>query len=956
MASESGENVGRSDGIRDEFYEGVMNHAFVDYMMSVIVSRALPDVRDGLKPVHRRILYVMQKLGYHAGKAPNKCARIVGDTMGVYHPHGDSAIYEALVRMAQPWKQSANLIEGQGNFGNQDGDGAAAMRYTEARLTRVGHEVTSDVQGGTVDFRPNYDGKDREPVVLPARFPNILVNGGSGIAVGMASDIPTHNLAEAIDATLMLIDNPSATVDDVLAIMPGPDLPTSGIIMGRAKIREAYTTGRGSIPVVGVWKVEDMKRGRQQVVITEIPFDVLKGKLVEKIGDLVKEKRLDGVSDVRDESSSREGVRVVIELRADASPEVVMATVKKSTEFQTTLKFNATCLSSKGEPREMGVVEILTEFVKFRREVVLRRTLRSLDEARDQQIKQIAYYSAVSRMDEVVALIRASRDTDEATVKLMGLDFDVDDDLAKIIIEADPDSVPAPTFRFTEVQAAAVLSLSLSKLTGMAREKIAEDLRQIDGEIRGLIQIVENQPVLDGVVRRELEEIKAKYKRPRRTQIIAAEADDIDEECLIERKDVVVTLTKTGYVKRTEMAAYRAQRRGGKGKSGMETRDDDFVIEARVCTTRTPLLVFTSRGQAHALKAWRLPDAPANAKGRPIVNFIDQLREGEKVTALVPLPEDRNEVEDTTLVFVTSFGSVRRNNISDFLDLRKGGKIAMPLEDENGVSIGALKAVLVARKDDDILLATSSGMCIRFPVEDLRVFQSRTSPGVRGIAFKRVGDEVVDACVLPHSDAAPVEREVFLAGGSAFFRRDRDFVNESGEPKALPVSIVVDEAPEEDKPDRVLASLTIDRMDAMRGEERLLLTVTENGYGKRSSSHEYRVSGRGGSGITGAEINERTGGMVSCLIVSDGDQLMLMTDGGQAIRTQVSSLSILGRSTRGVKLLSVPDGQKIASVALVASAGTAEDMDVFPAEEGGDAAAPPAADDGMPDAVAASGE
>ena len=914
-------------GIRKEPLDDVVTRKFLDYGMSVIVNRALPDVRDGLKPVHRRILYAMVEGGYTHSKSFNKSSRIVGEVMGKFHPHGDLAIYATMVRMTQAWKNRAVTIEGQGNFGNIDGDGAAASRYTEARLSQLGQEIVSDVANGTVDFRPNYDGRESEPIVMPARFPNILVNGGSGIAVGMASDFPTHNLGETIDAAILVLDNPETTVDDIMAVMPGPDLPTAGIIMGRARIREAYVTGRGSIPVVGVAKIEDMKRGRQQVVLTEIPFDVVKSSLVERIGGLVNEKEIEGVSDVRDESSGREGVRIVIELRADASPEIVLNMLRKKTAFQSTLPCNFTCLSSRGEPKVMGVVEILTEFVKFRREVVLRRTLQALDKARDEQVRQIALYAAVAQVDDVVQMIRTSRDRDEATARLMGVDFPVDAELAQLIREADPDAHPGETFRFTDVQADAVLRLNLASLTGLAREEIASELRAIAGRIRGLLQIIEHPAVLNDVVRREMLEVKAKWANPRLTKIESSEADDIDEESLVERKDVVVTLTKNGYVKRTELASYRSQKRGGKGRSGMETRDEDFVIEARVCTTRTPLLVFTSRGMVYAIKAWRLPEAAANAKGRPIINFLPALKEGEKVSAMLPLPEDRDSFEHKSLVFVADDGSVRRNNISDFLDIKRNGKIAYPVEDDKGVQRARLVAILLADENQDVLVATSVGQAVRFSISDLRVFQSRSSTGVRGITLKHSDDRVVDACVLAAAQGTPMERDAYLAGGSMFLR-EPELLNDAGERRPIPDTITLVPAPDAERPDRLMATLAADRMEALRADERFLLTVTANGYGKRSSTHEYRNTNRGGVGTMAASINDTTGALVNCLLAGNDDQLVLMTDGGKTIRPRVADISVLGRKTRGVRLLSVPEGQKVVSVALVAPDGVEDENEL----------------------------
>ncbi|AOG03362.1 DNA gyrase subunit A [Bosea sp. RAC05] len=915
----------------------IFSQDYLDYAMSVIVSRALPDVRDGLKPVHRRIMYGMETGGYDANKPYKKSARIVGDVMGKYHPHGDQAIYFALVRLAQDFKVRHPLIDGQGNFGSMDGDPPAAMRYTESRMTRLAHFLTADIDKSTVDFKPNYDGKEKEPVVLPARFPNLLVNGQMGIAVGMAANIPTHNLGEVIDACLIVLDNEHATLDDLMQVMPGPDFPTAGIIMGRSGIRQAYLTGRGSIMMSGIAVIEEGKRGRNRIVITELPYDVNKTFLVEKIAEyvnMVAKAKVDdasvsqyrpfgGISDIRDESN-QESMRVVIDLKPDAEPAVVLNALRKYTDFQSTFGYNATCLNSKGQPNEMGLQQILTEFVAFRRECVTKRTIHELDEARGRQLKQIALYAAMDRIDQIIALIRSAEDDDEAASKLMQIDFAITEELATLIRDADPDAAPAATFRLSLPQANAILAVSLKQLSRMGRDKIANELRTIAATIRGLLPILSDRRVLDNVIRMEFMEIRDKHANKRLTRIETTEADEIDNEALIERRDVVVTLTSSGYVKRTELSAYRAQRRGGKGKTGMETKDDDFVISTSVCTTRTPLLAFTAKGHVYAIKAHRLPDANANAKGRPIVNFIE-LKPGDSVRSLVPLPEDRASLDNLNLLFVTDFGDVRRSRATDFSDLRRGGKIAMRLENEDGSSIGKIVSVLVARDDEDILLATASGQVIRFPIEDLRIIASNLSTGVRGISFKGKDgkDFVVDACILAHTDANWIERDLYLAKGTLFLKKG-DLVNEQGESR-ITDNVTVEDAPEADKPDRVKVTLSVPRMAEMAAEERFLLTISALGYGKRTSSHEYRVTGRSGSGIVGAVINEGTGDLVTCLPVNDDDGLVIVTDGGQAIRTRVSDISSLGRATKGVRVFSLPEGQKVSGVARIASDDGAEE-------------------------------
>ena len=905
-------------------YTAEFRKSYVTYAMSVIVARALPDVRDGLKPVHRRIIYQMFEGDFHSNKKHNKSARIVGDVMGKLHPHGDAAIYDAMVRLGQPWKLRVPLIDGQGNFGSMDGDPPAASRYTEARMAGLAHELTHDINKNTVPFVPNYDGSQREPTVLPARYPNLLVNGNAGIAVGMATNIATHNLGEVIDATLLLMDRPDATLEEVMEIIPGPDFPTKGVIMGRTGIRNAYDTGRGSIIISGVAEIEEGKRGRSQIVISELPYDVVKEEFVAKIADLVNGKQIEGISDLRDESDRNDAVRVVIDVKADGDPTLILNGLRKLTDFQKSFGYNATCLASSGKPMEMGIIQMLTEFVAFRRECVRKRTIFELDKTRDSQMKQIALYAATVDIDEVVRIVRTSPDVDTARRRLMERAFDADEDLMGLIREADPDADVQPTFYLNEVQANAILELSLRRLTGLERERIAEDLKGLAGEIRGYLHILHDPARLDEIIREELASIKAKYATPRLTRIETTEADQIDDEALVERKDVVVTLTRTGYVKRTDLGAFRAQKRGGKGKAGMDTKDDDFVISTIACTTKTPLLVFTDKGQAYSLKGYRLPEAAPNARGKYIGNLIE-LRPGERVTALVPLPEERDEIESMGLIFITSFGTVRRNSAKDFLDIKRNGKIAMKLDGEGGSEGGSLVAVLVASETDNVLVATANGMAIRFPVDECRIMSSRESVGVRAINLKD-RDRVVDATILVGSSAETIERDVYLAGGTLFLR-EKDLLNAEGVRRPTPSTVTIVPAPEEGKEDRLKVTLSAIRMEELRQEERFLLTVTENGFGKRSSTHEYRVTARGLNGITGAEITKATGPLVACLLANDDDGLMLITDGGQTIRTRTSDVSVIGRTSRGVRLLSLPEGQKLVSVARVNGEDMPEDED-----------------------------
>jgi DNA gyrase subunit A len=922
--------------------EQEMRRAYLDYAMSVIVARALPDVRDGLKPVHRRILFGMSEGGYHSNKPYKKSARIVGDVMGKYHPHGDSAIYDAMVRMAQVWSLRVTLVDGQGNFGSVDGDPPAAMRYTEARMNHAAHDMVVDLvaekvadrkgRRDTIDFKDNYDGGDVEPVVLPARFPNLLVNGAEGIAVGMACKIPTHNLVEAVDASLLMLDNPDAGIDDILGVMPGPDFPTGGVILGRAAIRSYFETGRGSITLSGVATVEDAARGgrrnadRQRIVITQLPYQVVKERFVEAVAELVNEKdpnkRLEGIDDIRDESDS-EGMSVVIDLKKGVDPAVVMAKLRKHTSFVVSYPVNNTCLNSRGKPECMPVKQMIQEFLDFRRQVVTRRTVFLLDQARDSLHRQLGLYLAISMVDEVVRLIRSSADADEARSRLMGLAFPATSEFVQLVREADPDASIGESIHLSRIQADAVLGLSLRRLTGLERDKIAQESRELSEQIRYYTSILGDPEVLKGVVRDELVQVRAKYPMPRSTVIEASEMDDVTDEDLVERKDIIVTVTRANYAKRTFLDSYREQARGGKGKTGMETRDDDFVIRTLTCTTRTPLIVITSQGQAFSMKAWRLPDSPPSGRGRPLQNILPPV-EGETVAAILPLPEDRAECESKSILFVTDFGDIRRNDATDFLDIKRNGKVAIRLNDENGNPQGRLIDVLLCDDTDDVLIATRLGQVIRFPVKELRVFQTRTSTGVKGIKLGK-DDAVINACVLPHSERSPDERTAYLRGGVAK-TSERKPRAERGPPGPTNTvehpwgRIVVSEREEDDEvvTEREVA-LSNPTLLAMQAEEIHLLTVSELGYGKRSSSFDFRVTGRGGKGIAAMDLSEQTGSLVACFPVTESDGLVFATDGGQMIRTRVSEISVIGRASRGVRLFRIPESQRIVDAAKVAS-------------------------------------
>ncbi|MFC4236117.1 DNA gyrase subunit A [Thalassospira xianhensis] len=913
--------------------EDEMRTSYLNYAMSVIVSRALPDVRDGLKPVHRRILYTMDESGVVSSKPHKKSARVVGEVMGKYHPHGDSAIYDSMVRMAQPFQMSSILIDGQGNFGSIDGDSPAAMRYTEARMSPLAESMVADmiVSGGmeagqsgyaarksgrdTVDFIANYDGTLLQPTVLPTRFPNVLVNGGAGIAVGMATNIPTHNLGEVIDATLAMIDNPSLTLDEFMAFVPGPDFPTGGVVMGAQSIRTAMETGRGSLYVSGVAHIEE-NGGRQRVVLTELPYAVNKEELVSRIGALVtgvasdKKKsrtisvipdhqRILGVSDLRDESDGT-GIRVVIDLKRDTDPNLVLSKLRKYTRFCTTFSVNATCLNAYNQPEVMGAMRMVSEFIQFRKQVVRRRTIYLLDEARDELAKQIGLYAARSCVEEVVKIIRSSKDPEAARIGLMAMSFATNGELGALIAACDPDVAVPEFFTLSMAQAKAVLALRLSSLTALELDKISERIQTIIASIRGYEEVLNNEETLKDIIRNELAEVRAKFSTPRRTRIESFAPGDVSEDELVEQKAVFLTLTGQGYVKITPLDAYREQSRGGKGRAGMETKEDDFVQKSMVCNTRTPLLFFTSRGIAHTVRAYKLPETAPNSRGKPIVNFIN-LRPGETIAAVLPLPEDKADFDGKFMMFVTDRGEVRRNRATDFSQVNKSGKIAMKLEDANGQPTAALINVLLAEKGDDIALSTSSGRSVRFPITDVRVFSGRNSTGNKGVALT-ASDRVVGATILRHFDATAAEREAYLSGGSCVIKHP-------------------------DKEDEKV-TLSAERLAEMAEAEQYLLTVTERGYGKRFSSYDFRTTSRGTQGVKAGTFSKVTGDLVACACVLPTDSLVLVTDGGQVIRTpvstqkengQITEIRVMSRTARGVKLFEIPDDQRIVDVAIIAN-------------------------------------
>ena len=803
--------------------EDEMRRSYLDYAMSVIVSRALPDVRDGLKPVHRRILYGMKEQGNDWNRAYRKCAKTVGEVMGNYHPHGDNAIYDALVRMAQDFSMRLPLVDGQGNFGSMDGDAAAAMRYTESRLTRVASDgLLEDIDKDTVDFQPNYDETSKEPVVLPARFPNLLVNGAGGIAVGMATNIPPHNLGEVINGCIAYLDNPAITVAELNEIVPGPDFPTGGLILGRSGIRSAYETGRGSVVMRGRVSVENLPRDREALIITEIPYQVNKSRLAARIGELAREKTIEGIADIRDESN-REGVRLVIEVRRDAMPEVVLNQLYRYTALQTSFGVNMLAIDN-GRPGMMTIKEIITAFVRFREEVITRRTIFELGKARERAHILAGLAIAVANIDEVIRLIRAAPDPNAAREALLARSWPAEQvaDLIALIDEPGHKVAEDGTYRLSEAQARAILELRLQRLTGLEREKIAEELKELAAQILDLLDILGSRERLLSVLRGELVEIKERFGDARRTTIEDVEFEH-DVEDLIQREDMVVTVTHNGYIKRVPLSTYRAQRRGGKGRSGMATRDKDFVNKVCVCNTHTPVLFFSSRGMAYKLKVYKLPVASPQARGRPMVNLLP-LQEGETITTTMAMPEDEDTWNEFFVMFATSAGTVRRNRLSDFVRVQANGKIAMKLEE------GArLVSVQTCNEDQDVLLATAAGKCVRFPMEDVRLFAGRTSAGVRGIKLA-ADDHVISMSILDHVEVDTEQRD-------AYFLRDRDEAQLSE--AALATKRSLDPA----------------RAEELAGKEQFILAIAEDGLGKRSSAYEYRITARGGKGIDNLDLS-----------------------------------------------------------------------------------------------------
>jgi DNA gyrase subunit A len=870
-----------------------MKTSYLDYAMSVIVARALPDVRDGLKPVHRRILYSAHESGYTHNKPYKKSARIVGDVMGKYHPHGDSAIYDALARMAQDWSMRLPLIDGQGNFGSMDPDPPAAMRYTEARLQRVADEaLLEDLEKDTVDFVPNYDGSEREPSVLPARFPNLLVNGAGGIAVGMATNIPPHNLGEVLDACRAYMDNPAIGTEELMQFVPAPDFPTGAQLFGQAGLRQAYQTGRGSVMMRAKATVEEGRGDRRSIVLTEIPYQVGKSGLVEKIAEAVKDKRIEGVSDIRDESN-REGVRVVIELKRDASTEVVLNQLYRYTPAQSSFAFNMLAIRG-GRPELMGLRDIIEAFIKFREEVITRRSKYELARARDRAHLLLGLVVAVNNLDEVVRIIRGSGSPAEARETLLAREWDI----AQIrpyleLVEAVSHEEQGDTYRLSDAQVRAILDLRLHRLTALGRDEIGNELKALAASIEELLSILRDRVKLYAVMRAEFDAVQA-FATPRRTQVIA-NADDIDDEDLIEREDMVVTVTMGGYIKRTPLDAFRAQKRGGKGRSGMATKEEDAVTRLFVTSTHTPVLFFSSLGRVYRQKVWRLPEGAPQARGRPLVNLLP-LAAGETITTVLPLPEDEADWGKLHIMFATAHGTVRRNSMDAFTNVPTAGKIAMRFgTGEEGDATDRLIGVALLTEEDDVLLATKCGKAIRFSATDVREFQSRTATGVRGISLAD-GDEVISLSILKGFPATTEERDAYL--------------------RAAPW-----------KENENETTLSSDRMAEFAAAEEFILTVTSNGFGKRTSAYEYRRTNRGGQGITNIDATLRNGAVVASFPAHNGEQLMLVTDQAKLIRTTVGDIRIIGRNSQGVRIFDVGEGEHVVSAAKISDENEAETVD-----------------------------
>jgi DNA gyrase subunit A len=874
--------------------------------MSVIVSRALPDVRDGLKPVHRRILYASHESGYHWNRKYVKSARPVADVMGKYHPHGDASIYDALVRMAQDWSMRVPLIDGQGNFGSIDGDPPAAMRYTEARLAKVAHELLEDIDKDTVDFQDTYDASGAEPRVIPARFPNLLVNGSGGIAVGMATNIPPHNLAEVCNGAIAIIDNPAIELTDLMEIIPGPDFPTGGIVLGRSGIYNAYSTGRGSIVMRGKVDIEPIRGDREAIVITEVPFQLNKASMIEKMAELVRDKRIEGISDIRDESD-RQGYRVVIELKRDANAEVILNQLYRYTPLQTSFGANVVALNG-GKPEVLTLIDMLKAFVSFREEVISRRTKYLLRKARDRAHVLVGLAIAVANIDEVIKLIRHAPDPQTAREQLMERRWPAADVESLIHLIDDPRHRinDDGTYNLSEEQARAILELRLQRLTALGRDEIGDELNTIGEEIRDYLDILSSRARIQQIVKDELAAVRDEFGTPRRTELADGGAD-MDDEDLIQREDMVVTVSHSGYIKRVPLSLYRAQRRGGKGRSGMSTKNEDFVTRLFVANTHTPVLFFSSRGIVYKEKVWRLPVGSPQSRGKALINMLP-LQQGERITTIMPLPEDEASWGELDVMFATTRGTVRRNKLSDFVQVNRNGKIAMKL-DEGDEILG----VETCTENDDVLLTVASGQCIRFSVSDVRVFAGRNSVGVRGISMAE-GDRAISMTIIEHVDADASERAAYLKRSAA----ERRTLSGNGDEEEIALT---NEDVGED------AQLSEERYEFLKMHEQFVLTVTEFGYGKRSSSYDFRLTNRGGKGIRATDVSkvDEIGPLVAAFPVGNEDQIMLVSDGGTVIRVPVHGIRFASRATKGVTIFNTAEGEKVVSVERISEPGSDED-------------------------------
>ncbi len=876
-------------GVLPVTIESEMSSSYLDYAMSVIVSRAIPDVRDGLKPVHRRILYSMSQMGLDYNKPFRKSARVVGDVIGKYHPHGDSAVYESLVRMAQSFSMMAPLIEGQGNFGSVDGDRPAAMRYTECRLEKITTLMLEDIDKDCIEYQENYDGSESEPTVLTSKFPNLLINGAGGIAVGMATNIPPHNLSEVIDGCVAILNNPAITEHELNEIIPGPDFPTGGLIIGRNGIKSAQQTGRGSVILRGKAEIEE-KNNRSSIIISEIPYQVNKSNLIEKIAEVVRDKRVEGISDIRD-ISDRHGIRVVIELKKDAESDVILNQLYKYTPLQSSFGCNMVCLNS-GKPELLSIRQIIDAFLEFRVEIVIKRTTYLLNKVRDRAHILVGLAIAIANIDEIIKVIRSSPDPATARDYMLKKRWIPKNVESLIMLIDDPRHKIAEdgSYMLSSEQVQAILDLRLQRLTAIGRDEIEKELNTIGDQIKEYLKILTNRTILDNLIEKELIDAKESFGVPRRTEITDLELD-VDDEDLIPKQDVVVTVSHKGYIKRVPLSTYRSQRRGGKGRSGMSTRDEDFVTQIFVENTHTPILFFSSTGIVYKMKVWKLPQGTPQSKGKAMINLLP-LSEGENITTIMPLPENEQEWENLYIMFTTRNGNVRKNKLSDFVDVRANGKIAMKLQLNDEI-----KTVETCTDHDDLLITTLKGQCIRFRVSDVRLFVGRSSTGVRGIKLAQ-GDRVISSAIIKSLSVSTEERAAYLKMSRAV-RGDLEVENDENEDHTEEVTPAI---------------LSDEKYAEMGASEQFILSISNNGYGKRTSTFEYRVTGRGGKGIIAMVVNDRNGDIADSFPVDTANQIILVTNNGKLIRCPVDDIRIASRSTQGVKIFDVDDQEQVVSV------------------------------------------